>query len=407
MTFKTSVQGFITAHTANNSAIACVDWVRKNVYIVGEFEAQLSRFSIVTGGELQSVALSTFGTEIVAQPIGMDPQAQLYMTQPGGNNGGLLQLNGPTLGYVGQWGTGSAFSNLPDGIPESGDITCINGPGFEFTLCQGLGGISSHTYSVMTNNVFAGVNLAWQSGTDYSVGCPGKPGSGTFYMLQGPGSSGDTQLLNLVSVVCAPSLWVPADWPGQNGGIVSTLIGTIGPTAIDGAWTQIYARGHFCDQTDGNIIARLQGQSGAANQCYIVKIKASDASIMWKVPFAGMVDAGQMMKYSRCLRGQFSYYQQASPATVYIIDTADGSFTSYTTGLSGLGGTGQCYDDTSGAIIMQGSYTNEGSDSPIPLNGTPNFSNQWMALYVTMAIPPPFVPGGRVTRTAIWGNQLQ
>jgi hypothetical protein len=415
MTFKPSIQSLTGTHTSSADSDQCaVDWTRDHAFIIGQHSGghYVSRFGLLTGTEEAAQALATYGAGILLEtPLGIDANGNLYMVQPTGNYGGVVQIDGSDLTKILQWGTESTFSNLPNGIPQSGAFVNVPNGNVQFMLAAGIGGNSSFLdkMSVLNGPTFAGRVFSWD-GTAASM-CAGAPGSHLGYLIAAPESSVFTQKLVFYSILCAGlGLWSAADWPTQNSELTVTTIATILPTDIDAGWTQIYAGGMCVDQTDGHIVVSVAGQVGASQGVYFVKLNSTTGAIMWKCAMPGGIGR-KMAPFSQIKHQKFCVFVWggiSDPNQVVTVNTADGSSTSYSTGLAGLellGG--QAFNDTTGQLVMYGQFTDEGSTSPTKLNSTPSSFTGWMVLYVIEAFAPPFVPGGKVsyTRTRILYDQ--
>lgn len=411
MTFPTSIQALIGAHTAQSAGyIQCaVDWSRKNVYITSTVSAvnYLSSVGLLTGIE-QVFALRSFYTvpmfgSVVPNPIGVDANGRPYLCWEGLNGGGLVQINGTTLA---QLAAGGNTSDPPGGFQISnGALSCPANGSTQFMLGTSIGGNLTGTRSLVVWNetTFAGRYQTFGGALvdSIAVNCAGLPGTGTGYVAAGPEGPSDAQTL-FVSVVQANpgGGWVIGDWPTQNSSVTVTALVTLIPTDINGSWTQIYAHGICVDQTDGNILLWVRSQNSANSA--IVKLNAVTGAIIWNRPITnGGSAVNRQFSFSNITHQRLAVLT-TSPNTLSVIDTSDGSVTSYTTDLAGLVLYGpQSYNDSLGGVLCVVGRTLD-PGGPTSLNSTPDDFTGWAMLYVQPANQ--IATGTTGSYTRIWGN---
>ena len=165
------------------------------------------------------------------------------------------------------------------------------------------------------------------------------------------------------------------------GGVATQrTIGTVQASAIDASWSQMTkGSGLVYDQSDANIIVGLQTTGAASgNNHYIVKLRASDASIMWKVPVNAL--PGSSINQSRTIGGVLAFMGSgASSRPVYVINTITG--TVYNFNVINVQPTGdQIFDSLTGNLILNSTYS-QTAGSPVPYVDSPtSWTAQWSRL---------------------------
>lgn len=393
--FQTKIQ-LLPTPSGTDLGQCAVDWSRNRILAAGG--GVVSRVGILSGVLEGTGPMSAFGAGTKGSPpIGLDANGNGYVDSPTANYGGVAQFDGDTLALIQQWGTSSTFGNPPNDINEPGGFANVVKNNLQFMIAQGVGGLSGflNDVNVLNGPVFAGRTFG--SGGNSCNICTGMPNSGEGWLINGP-LNGDigTQQLQLVKItITSQGTWVPSDWPTQNGAITSALVGDpIQPHDVDPSWGYIVQNGICIDQTDGHLLVECNW----ANDRAVLKLNSLTGEIIWKVLTAGS-SAGSMMRFSDIKHQRLA---QISGHTITLINTQDGSVTTQTTGMAGTAvGTG-AYNDSLGCMVCSGSYLNEGADSPIPLNATPNSFTNWAALYIA---PPMTTPGsGTPGYARIWGN---
>lgn len=372
MTFATSIQSLAGAHILQSTSFTqcAVDWPRERVFISNN--NHIARCGLITGLEEAYATLASIGN-VETPPVGIDIGGSIYMSGADSlYSGRIWKIDGGAL-------TSEASGAYPE-IFGTGGFACVSAGTGQFIIDVGPGGgiFGALSRTIISRGASYLSDVQWSSG-GRCFPCAGQSGSNKGYFIETPTSSLMTQSLVLRSVTCAT--------------IISyATIGTIIPTDVDAAWTQIYCNGVCLDQTDGHLIVCVNGQSGATQRNYLIKVDVSDASIIWTcpVPANGSAVAGgaAQMSMSR-IRNQKIALISRLPNTITIIDTSDGTSTNYTSGLADLviSSSAQCYDDTLGAIVGLFGYT-AGAGAPTALNSTPSSYTGWMVLYVDDAIEP-------------------
>jgi hypothetical protein len=310
-------------------------------------------------------------------PYSLDANGDLYRRDPASlYAGGLAKLSGDSLAPVTSWA-------YPRGVDGGGGFTNVEAAAGQFTIDVGVGGgiFGALAYTTVSRGTSYITSTPWVNGTHAFV-CAGKPGSNKGFWIETPGSAA-TQTLTLRQASC--------------GALVAfSTIGTIAPADIDATWTEINCNGVCCDQTDGKLLAIVYTDESVTNTCYLVKIDPSDGSVVWVSalpnPGASSIPGGKQFSQSSILNQKVAILS-GGPTTVTIVDTSDGSSTSYTSGLAGVTPHGvQCYSDTLGGLVVNLSFL-ETAGSPARLNATPSSYAGWFVLYVDNPIAPPAQPG--------------
>lgn len=384
MTFQTKLQ---TLNLLNSPLTdRCpINWNTLKVYQASAINNKMARVAI-QGGVLEfSQAVPNLTASINSFTYGLDYSDNLYFQWPQGNSCGVEQVSGANGALLGQWGSSSGFGNLPNGIPQYIEYVPFPTPPARYGPMLAIGaGPSFYSHSYMNGPVFNGTNFVWPdtSGT----GCPGPAGSGLCYVLTY--SAPDPTVMHLYKCTAGYGMWSPSDWPTQNLGNVTLLLGTLAPTDLDAGWTAFTTQGICTDSADGNLIGKFAKATGTGGAAYIAKLSKADASVIWKVPVGALTDSSpHQTGWGRCRNGHFAYLVTGGTNTVYDIVTSTGAYTSYTSGLAGLSINNQCYDDTTGLIICEGSFS-QAAGSPTLLDSTPAIFSGWMALYATPGYSP-------------------
>lgn len=160
-------------------------------------------------------------------------------------------------------------------------------------------------------------------------------------------------------------------------------IGTFSPADIDATWTNIVtARGCAYDVSDGNIIIAVQTSDAVSTTKYLAKLDTGDASVVWVRAVNAITPYSWSLTHSR-VNGTYHYL--GSSATVYHIDTTDGSATTET--FTGIAVTGvQVSDSTTNSIILYGNFAPGGSPPDylgtyMTTGGHTTLTSQWMRIW--------------------------
>jgi hypothetical protein len=381
MTFATKIQSLKGTHVPSGTTNGqCgVDWGRRRVFIGNG--TYLSRVGIRTGTE-QTYALASGYAEGGFPPIGLDSDGNLYQSIAASlYSGGIQGISGDTLAK-----TIRATYTAPN--YGGSNTVAVKTGSQQFAISTNIGNtIINLNNTSVSKGKNALVSVGWPNGNARSAICAGKPGSNLAFLLTSPGDGISTQISTLHKIVC---------------GITATVsvVDTYVPHDIDSNWTESYIAGACVDETDGDLLVSFFGVGGSQGT-YIVKLDHQTGAIVWKCAVdsasggSGAVGQNQMSQ-SRIRNQRLVIATNSSGNKITIIDTSDGSKTSYTTGLNGLTIYNyQCYDDTLGAIIGVFSMV-PASGGPTLLRNTPATYAGWFVLYVADAITPStpdIVPG--------------
>jgi hypothetical protein len=384
MTFPTSIQSLLGTNTPQNNANeqAVPDWPAMQAYIYGPNPTiagnptYLAVQNMNLGVEINAVSAGTFlsGSAFHEFPIGQDTAGNLYVTAI---TKALGQISSVTLTQI--------QAGVTDFAAVQGSISGLQATdGTKWILVCGTGVqtfFSYHgCYKVSDLSNWGPGSIHWD-GTN-GLGCAGILGAGIGWVIaQG---NVDT-LLNVYKINV------------NSGMLASTIIGSPVATDVDAAWTKLTLLGLCVDEEDGNILAALQGQTGATNSNYLVKLSATDASVIWKraVPNSITLTTGlRMMQYSVVQNSRFYYMTNqggGAGTETTVINTSTGAIVDqYTSGLSHvLMFSGTASNDNLGAVMGNMSL-NVGSDGPTLRNATPSTFTGYAILYV--APGPPFPP---------------
>lgn len=223
------------------------------------------------------------------------------------------------------------------------------------------------------------------------------------YAELGRGSASGTGTAFVLGAPSTPSASFGLYKISSAGGAIPTYakLGTISPAQVDATWTNITSySGLAYDQTDGNVIARFHTSDSVANQHYVVKLSATNASVLWTCAIGAITESayGEGMCRSNITAQQ--YFVLCGNA-LYTINTSTGVATSATIGtLTATAATSatQISDDASGSIFVRGTWSQTsttpnylGSYMGSPGNHTAIASQTWMRFFPG-AVPSPPVP---------------
>lgn len=409
MSFRTRIQSFISADVPSPLGSQCVPNFRGGLlYIYSQVGAKpVAGFVYNSGVQFKTVNLDPIFPECMA----VDSIGNLYT--PGGlsNYESVTQLS-PQLETLQTFGTASAGENYPDGIPTPQNMTCcVSGQANFMVGCSLFAPFPNgpHLASLVVghNFNFAGAVYVTPQGSN-SSSCASKADgqNGAVYIAVGPASPSDTpQQIDIYryNFTSSAVTYDPGTWPTENTDISVDSLGAILPTDIDATWTHIFQDGCIVDQADGKLIVKVRTTDVVTNACYLAKINPADLSVLWTVAFAHSANDSSQMSMGQTVHGSYAFLSIGGiiphEHTCTIINTLDGTTTSYQDGLDGVTLGAQCYDEISGAVIAYVDFT-AGADSPVPIGNTPSSFTGWAAIYVNGPYTAPFQNG--FVRT--WGR---
>lgn len=290
----------------------------------------------------------------------------IYMQDLSGNTDRILKINATTLRCLSTFGTpSSSFTPGATGIPAANSVaTCFAGANYLVLGCNRSAftvGITVLNTDTMTWVPGSNSGLASETGLSLCQGVQGSSG-GTVYAIGVP-AAGDTTPASTHLYETAIS---------NTGVVTNTVVGTIAASAIDPTWPYFdFIAGPCRDQTDGNILVGLQNTStpGLQHTAYLVKLRISDATVLWKIPVAYLPDTWGM-SFSRSVGGVFAWMGGGlSPRTVFVVNTITGTLTTFPVTNAQPSGT-QIFDAVAGTLTLFCTYTQTGG-SPVPVPGTP------------------------------------
>lgn len=391
MTFGTSIQTYDGIHAThdNTKFQVGVDWANERLWMASVITGTgyIARYGVISGAEQADATQTSILSGITPPAIGWDSDGNIYSSGPNAlNNGSLTKIDGTALTFI-------ANNAYDTPIFGGNNIVTLKYSGDQYILDTNTGNdIINLNNSFLTKNSISWLGLGWLGCARSSI-TMGAPGSHYGYLLNSPGGGPPDSPDCFIQKINLPAA------------TVSTLA-TLVPPDFDASWTESYFGGVCTDQADGNIIANVFGVGGSVRN-YLVKFNVSTGAQIWKTALSttGPEQFGSQWSQSRLLHGKLAIIQETPTPTIVVIDTTNGSIISTQT--SGLGGitveSGQCFDDTLGAIISFFDWSG-GGGGPSPLNGSTAPFFGWAALYVTEAFSPVLATNTHATQLRIWGN---
>ena len=345
------------------------DWANRALYAIEIGQTGLVKYNMNNGAVLASVTLAQQGLAAA----GPDSSGNIFCPDTVGSTVAMIKYS-PALVQIGTFGHDAGSFTDPTTeypSPSSNNIVCLKSDANYL-----VSGYAANVYALNTDTMaFAGLAQVLVAGAP-SIGCAGpqSPASATAYFM----TTSDLSLVYITSVTfkAGAGAYDVTSWPTANAYIAVAAVGTILPTAVDPGWSAFTELAAILyDQTDGNLIIVAQG-TGGSHQRYLVKIKSSNASVLWAVP---VVQAGRgngsSQNNTRIQFGVLAYYD--TDGNVYIINTIAGTLTS-TIAIPGLTVGGDlASDDASGDIFVYGNYNAATTGAPTRVNGSGNYGGLW------------------------------
>lgn len=367
MPFRPAIQSLTGAHSGIYDGT--IDWAQNRVFETSG--SWITRYGLLSGLEELAVGQVALGIP-ATYGLALNSAGDVITAGPGAAfNGGIQTLSQTTL-------TSTSAHAFSGGTYGSSFAAVLVGSQ-KYSVACGPGGAVGGTHNIMicqdTTQVFSEAWPAYAtSGSNHNGAlCAGKNGTNKVYLINSPNSGGVTQKVAFTEYTCAAS-------PTKR-----TLVEFV-PADIDAAWTEIYFGGACIDQTDGNLLVFLGGQSGATTRNYLLKVAVSDGSVIWKSAAAGTsIRSPGLMSRSSITQSQFGYVSTDAPPRITIVNTVTGStISTQTTGLHGLTLViaGEAYNDTLGCTVGWYSYNYIDTDSPSRLNSTPVNFDGYGVLYI-------------------------
>lgn len=377
--------------TGNLFALTAIDWQRNIAY-----------FDDINGYSAWHIALATQTTAIAAAPtfdsshqpaaLAVDPLSGDLLEQRGGGNGVVTyKLNPTTFAILGSYGVSTSFPSYPGSLWVGQAIVCV--------VCNGV------SYAFLKESALSSGMGAFRVDTMTAAGFYGNPGSGA---TDGRGSicaglSGGTTATVLASwdSTTSPTATVPlyvvtitagaetyniASWPTPNPHIIGGVVGHIAAVSVDPTWSHLAVYSLGCDLADGNGIMWVQTNDSVANRYYIIKVRVTDAAVLWSVPVSTSVLVN--LQNSR-INGSLWVFDGN---TSWQIDTIDGTVTTKPFHGTSTSQPGYSMTDNEQQLALYFGNYSTGTNSPVAVSGTANFSGGWGLM------------GGEVTTTTIIGG---
>jgi hypothetical protein len=398
MTFQTKIQAYLSSHVleSGHNVQCAVDWTGGVLYTIGQPSGTtyIAKFDLNSGVELAWQGQTAYSPKIPFHewPIGFDANG-VYFT--GNDFTTFIKANASDLSQNVQ----SAIS-FNTAFPQGTFSPITDTGGGKWMLCTGIGQLTSSLevfICINTSTLATWTPGILSYGNRIACGCAGQYGTGIGYIASTPEQSDPSGSLKFIQVNV------------NSGTQGATTLSTIAASTIDAGWTVIGQTGMCLDQTDNNLLVFVQGQVGATNQYYIIKLNATTGALIWKLACPGPGGGPQTQQSVIKSQKYVLLYGVSGGANGIVIDTSTGTITTtITTGLVGLipsGALSQSFNDQSGAIFGEYGYTNMGQpQSPLPLNSTPNSSDGWAAVYVIQPANPSPSTGTHASYVRIWGN---
>ncbi len=408
MTFAPAIQSFVSDHTGSANSSAClVDWPSSKVFpydVASPFS--ISRFAFSTGTEEAHGVLENLG---LAQPLAVAPNGYIYSRTNAANYASINTNLASDFSFVGTWGTSSPTVGPPTAVPTPGVLTPVTSGTINYlAMVSGIPfGDEGHSISVLWAQgvpSFTGALFYLTAGAgNYWVQCPFGPAGhqgGTYTMES---LSAYTKInLYRTAINRDAIVYDPTTWPMVNGAVTTVARGSLLPSAINPAYDQIRCTGVVYDQTDHSVIAQVLAGTGSPTTNYIIKVDQDTCALKWAVQCPAP-EMSIMMGRGVVKGGSFAvFFANAFSKQLTVIDTVTGDATITTAGFGDILDAGeQCFNSDFGCILTYVDYS--GGTAPVPLGNTPSAFSGWAAIYVTNKVIPPYVPGGRVAYTKIWG----
>jgi hypothetical protein len=176
--------------------------------------------------------------------------------------------------------------------------------------------------------------------------------------------------LYVVTITAAANAYNPATWPATNPGISSGTVGTVAAASVDPSQPGLQVRSIGYDLADGNVLMWIGTGPvlGTVVNNWIVKLRASDAAVLWTVPVSATVRVS--LERSRINGSLWVFDSSFSTGNSTRIDTLTGQATVQPLNGVSDGSPGIPATDSENALaLFYGSFTAR-SGSPVAVSGT-------------------------------------
>lgn len=354
----------------------------------------------VAGPGIRQFSIDTPGAETLQQT-----QATLGLSVISASSGGAAAItpDGTELHFISGTGNSVQCAQI-----QASDLTLLHtfGTASNSTLPSTTTLILAMDKMTATNsNLVCGSASSLQeidsiglAGFNANVNCGDLDTAGVqFGTLVGPGGANDAYILGVpFANGVFPSTASLSLYKLLGGSL--TKLGSLAPASVDATWTHFFQIvGIAYDATDGNLIIGAQTSDAVATQQYILKIRSSNASVMWTRAIVTLNPYPWGFTFSRITSGKFHYIDGT---TARHINTSTGAQTTETVSQVAVTGP-QASDDVTNSIIFYGQFTAGGSNPQFvgTYMGPPGNNhnvNGWMRYWFATAIPPYHGSGRRL-----------
>jgi hypothetical protein len=362
----------LTGQTGTFDMIAAPDWQRWVVYFADD--SSYSKYTLALATQPPATPVPATGKLDV---LAVDPLSGNLLVQRGLTNGEpILKLDPSTFATIASFGAATSFPSYPGSVWVGQALVCIVCNGVSYAL------LKEFTSAVPVIRVDtmqqAGFYQAIVTGsTNRGIMCAGASGgsTATAFLTWQALSYTATIPLYVVTITAGAETYNPATWPTTNPHITSATVGTIAASAVDPTQPNLAAFSIGYDLADGNVLMHVgTGTSGAINY-FIIKVRASDAAVLWTVPVS--VNVSVALDRSRINGSLWVFDNSTSTGNSTRIDTLTGQATVQPLNGVSYGAPGVPATDSENTLAMFfGSFAVR-SGSPVAVSGTTSFTNGW------------------------------
>ena len=380
-----------------------------------DWPRSLSYFVDINNYRKYSLALATQTPITTASAGGRIPLAaavdpvsgDLLLQQQVGNGSPVLKLDPNTFATISSFGIVTSAPTYPTAVWGLQAIVCVVCNGVPYALMKyavGIGTVAAIRVDTMQHAGFA-QNVVSGSTNNRGIMCAGASGGSTasaFLTWQALQYSTSIPLY-VVTITSGAETYNPATWPATNPHISWATVGTVAASAIDPTWSHLAATSIGYDLADGNVLLQAVTTDAVANRGYIVKLRATDAVVLWTVPVSTIV--GPSLPSSRTNGSLWVFEGSGTTGTSFRIDTLTGQATAQPLNGVFYNTPGYPATDSENAIaVFYGNFTSR-SGSPVAISSGLQFVG---GLAVRFVREPRHI--GRDRRecwTAVWIGPLR